>query len=88
MSNSMMDNDENLTVEELRMFNGSRTTIDDIKAAGWHVDHSSGGNWYWRHKATGRIFMPFWVLMVQLEAEQLGASRVRGMMLEALGIKP
>ncbi len=74
-----------LTEAEKEIFNGERTTFADIIEAGWHRENSSSGNWYWRHK-DGRLFMPFWVLEVQLQAEQLGSSRVRKMMMEAIGI--
>ena len=49
----MLSDFEKLAHAERVMFNGERTTIEDIKAAGWHVESPSGGNWYWRHKATG-----------------------------------
>ncbi len=76
-----------LSPEEVAMFMGTRTTIDDIKAAGWEFEASSGGNWWWRHKETRRCFVPFWVLQVELEAGKRGANGVRNTIKEALGIK-
>ena len=76
-----------LTPEEVRMFCGSRTSLEDIQAAGWRIEHSSGGSWWWRDNATGRIFIPHWVLMIEDLAERTGALRVQNNIKDALGIK-
>ncbi len=81
------NNFDQLTPEEVSMFCGAQTTLEEIIAAGWTGYASSSGSWWWEHRATHRVFMPHWVRQLEDSARQNGIKSVQQEVCHALGIK-
>lgn len=78
-----------ITDADRALFADQKTTLTDIKAAGWERYYSSGGGW-WFDRATGHVpdhfFLPPWVHELERQAERRGVSETRGQILHALGL--
>ena len=79
-----------ITDADNALFADSKTTLDDIKAAGWRPYQSSGGGWWFdrtiAHHATDRFYVPVWIHELEQMAERRGVSKTLGQIFHALGL--
>lgn len=68
------------------IFASRETTMADLKAAGWRLDCSTSGNWWFRHRSGKRYMPPEWVLEMVVESEETGKQSVRNMVRGLLGM--
>lgn len=74
------------------LFANKRTTLEQIKAAGWRPYRSSGGGWWFvrdneETRERDTQFVPEWVHELARGAEEQGAEGVQNAIKHALGLK-
>jgi hypothetical protein len=78
--------------DDIAFFASNRLTLEEIRAAGWHMYYSSGGGWWWTNETTGRHYMPPWIRqLVRSACErnfERGKKAAQECFREALGMKP
>lgn len=70
------------------LFANRDTTLADIRDAGWFIDHSSSGAWWFTKKGTTEhVFIPRWIYEIERRAEEYGKQCVQDAVKGALGIE-
>lgn len=64
------------------------TSVDDLAADDWYIEHSMGGSYWFRNKKTqARMGIPLWIRELIWQSEQSAAETVRSEMRQILGIE-
>lgn len=66
------------------MFSSHTTSLDDLREAGWTIEHQTY-HWYFWHAETRTIqAVPFWICELLNQAERSGADTARWTIKQAL----
>lgn len=70
------------------LFNDHYTTLEKLYEAGWYIEHSSGGGWWFRNKETHeRYAVPHWVRQCVAQALDCGMKSIKGQLKDILSGK-
>lgn len=84
----MANHCNDLTVVATDLFLKAHTSLKDLLDAGWYVDHSMGGGFWFRNRGTQqRQSLPHWINELVFDAERQGREVAQHQIRFALGIK-